>query len=103
MIKHWDAIQVGRAPKDQLLDRAERYFFESLCVGPYDESTESAAFCSMNSTQQSSSSVVQLIFALAVQAKGTERRSMTWTWFSSSSRLRRPENERVPEKIWTSG
>jgi TIR domain-containing protein len=37
-IKHWDAIQAGRAPKDQLLDRGERHFFESLCVNPYDES-----------------------------------------------------------------
>jgi TIR domain len=27
MIKHWNAIQAGRAPKDQLLDRGERYFF----------------------------------------------------------------------------
>jgi hypothetical protein len=38
LIKHWDAIQAGRAPKDQLLQRGERYFFESLCVNPFDES-----------------------------------------------------------------
>lgn len=37
MMKHWDAIQVWRAPKDALLDRGERYFFESLCVNPFDE------------------------------------------------------------------
>jgi hypothetical protein len=39
MIEHWDAIQAGRAPKDPLLDRGERYFFESLCVNPYDENS----------------------------------------------------------------
>lgn len=38
MIKHWDAIQAGQAPKDQLLDRGERNFFDSLCVNPFDES-----------------------------------------------------------------
>jgi TIR domain-containing protein len=38
MMKHWDAIQVWRAPKDELLDRGERHFFESLCVNPFDES-----------------------------------------------------------------
>jgi TIR domain len=38
MMKHWDAIQVWRAPKDALLDRGERHFFESLCVNPFDES-----------------------------------------------------------------
>jgi hypothetical protein len=38
MIKHWGAIQAGQAPKDLLLDRGERYFFESLCVNPNDES-----------------------------------------------------------------
>jgi len=38
LIKYWDAIQAGRAPKDQLLQRSERYFFESLCVNPFDES-----------------------------------------------------------------
>jgi hypothetical protein len=38
MIKHWDAIRAGQAPKDQLLEQGERYFFESLCVNPFDES-----------------------------------------------------------------
>jgi TIR domain len=38
LFEHWDAIMVGRAPKDPLLDRGERYFFESLCVCPTDES-----------------------------------------------------------------
>src|SRR5262245_43594196 len=38
MFKHWDAIQVGRAPKDPLLDRGERYFFDSLSVRPADVS-----------------------------------------------------------------
>ena len=37
-IKHWDTIQAGQAPEDPLLDRSERYFFESLCVNPFDES-----------------------------------------------------------------
>jgi hypothetical protein len=38
LIKYWDAIQAGRAPKDELLQRSERYFFESLGVNPFDES-----------------------------------------------------------------
>jgi TIR domain len=38
MFKHWDAIQAGRAPKDPLLQQAERYFFEALCVDPVDPS-----------------------------------------------------------------
>jgi len=38
MFKYWDAIQVGRAPKDALLHEAERYFFEALCVDPFDPS-----------------------------------------------------------------
>jgi hypothetical protein len=38
MLKHWDAIQAGRAPKDPLLEKAERCFFESLCVNPLDPS-----------------------------------------------------------------
>jgi hypothetical protein len=37
MFEHWGAIKVGRAPKDPLLDRGERYFFEGLCVCPTDE------------------------------------------------------------------
>ena len=38
MLKHWDAIQAGRAPQDQLLLRAERRFFEALFVNPTDPS-----------------------------------------------------------------
>ena len=38
MFTHWDAIQAGRAPKDPLLQQAERYFFEALCVDPRDPS-----------------------------------------------------------------
>jgi hypothetical protein len=38
IIAHWDAIRAGRAPNDQLLIRGERFFFESLCVNPRDES-----------------------------------------------------------------
>lgn len=37
-IKHWEKIQVGRAPKDPLLLRGERYFFDTLAVNPNDES-----------------------------------------------------------------
>jgi len=36
MLKHWAAIQAGRPPKDALLQRSERCFFESLFVDPYD-------------------------------------------------------------------
>jgi hypothetical protein len=38
MIRHWDAIQAGRAPKHRLLKQGERNFFDSLCVDPFDES-----------------------------------------------------------------
>ena len=38
MIKHWQKIQAGQAPKDPLLIRAERYFFDTLSVNPRDES-----------------------------------------------------------------
>ena len=38
MFKYWDAIQAGRAPKDQLLLDGERYFFETLCADPLDPS-----------------------------------------------------------------
>lgn len=38
MFRHWDAIQAGRAPKDPMLQKAERYFFETLCVDPLDPS-----------------------------------------------------------------
>jgi hypothetical protein len=34
IVKHWDAIRDGRAPKDKLLDRGERYFFETLMYNP---------------------------------------------------------------------
>jgi hypothetical protein len=37
MIKHWQKIQIGRAPRDPLLLRGERYFFETLSVNPKDE------------------------------------------------------------------
>lgn len=38
MVKHWLAIMAGRPPKDRLLDRSERYFYESLFADPYDYS-----------------------------------------------------------------
>jgi hypothetical protein len=38
MLKHWDAIQAGRAPVDNLLMRAEARFFETLSVDPTDPS-----------------------------------------------------------------
>ena len=38
MLKHWDAIQAGRAPRDPLLERAERRFFETLSIDPTDPS-----------------------------------------------------------------
>jgi hypothetical protein len=36
MLKHWEAIQGGRAPKDPLLLRAERFFFATLFLNPLD-------------------------------------------------------------------
>ena len=36
MVKHWEAILAGRPPADRLLDDAERCFYESLFVDPYD-------------------------------------------------------------------
>ncbi len=36
MLRHWDAIQAGRAPKDPLLEQGERCFFDALCIGPSD-------------------------------------------------------------------
>jgi hypothetical protein len=39
MFKHWDAVNAWRAPKDPLLERGERYFFETLCVDPLDMSS----------------------------------------------------------------
>lgn len=38
MLKHWAAILAGRPPQDRLLDRGERFFYESLFVDPYDYS-----------------------------------------------------------------
>jgi hypothetical protein len=38
MVKYWDAIQAGRAPRDPLLDEAERRFFETLFIDPNDPS-----------------------------------------------------------------
>ena len=36
LLAHWAAIMAGQPPKDALLDRAERYFYRSLFVDPYD-------------------------------------------------------------------
>ena len=36
MLRHWDAIQAGRAPKDPLLEQGERCFFDALCMSPAD-------------------------------------------------------------------
>jgi hypothetical protein len=38
MLKYWSQIQAGRAPKDRLLARAERNFFDVLSGNPSDES-----------------------------------------------------------------
>jgi TIR domain len=38
MLKHWDAIQAGRAPADPLLAQAEQRFFETLAIDPTDPS-----------------------------------------------------------------
>ncbi len=38
LLRHWDAIQAGRAPQDPLLAQAERKFFETLCIDPTDPS-----------------------------------------------------------------
>ena len=38
MIRHWAAIQAGRAPADPLLEQAERRFFETLAIDPTDPS-----------------------------------------------------------------
>ena len=38
MLKHWDAMQAGRAPDDPLLAQAERRFFEALAIDPTDPS-----------------------------------------------------------------
>ena len=36
MLKHWDAIQAGRPPKNMLVRHAEKFFFEALFVNPTD-------------------------------------------------------------------
>ena len=36
MICHWDAVQAGRGPRDPLLERAERRFFGTLAIDPWD-------------------------------------------------------------------
>ncbi len=38
MLKHWDALQAGRAPPDELLREAEGRFFETLFIDPHDPS-----------------------------------------------------------------
>jgi hypothetical protein len=38
MLAHWDAIQAGRAPEDELLERAEWRFYETLWIDPTDPS-----------------------------------------------------------------
>jgi TIR domain len=38
MLRHWDALQAGRAPSDDLLRQAEHRFFETLAVDPHDPS-----------------------------------------------------------------
>jgi TIR domain len=39
MLRYWDAIQAGRAPKDTLLKTAEERFFETLALDPNDPSS----------------------------------------------------------------
>jgi TIR domain len=38
MLEHWDALQAGRAPPDELLGQAEGRFFETLFLDPFDPS-----------------------------------------------------------------
>jgi hypothetical protein len=38
MIKHWAAIQDRRAPQDELLEEAERFFYSALSIQPNDPS-----------------------------------------------------------------
>lgn len=38
MMKHWDAIQAGRGPRDPLLEQSEQRFFETLSLDPTDPS-----------------------------------------------------------------
>ena len=35
MLRHWDALQAGRAPEDPLLAHAEARFFETLAIDPH--------------------------------------------------------------------
>lgn len=37
-LKHWDALQAGRAPDDPLLAQAEQRFFDTLALDPTDPS-----------------------------------------------------------------
>ena len=36
MLKHWDAIQAGRGPRDPLLEQSEQRFLETLSLDPTD-------------------------------------------------------------------
>jgi hypothetical protein len=36
LINHWAEVQAGHAPKDRLLDRAQRCFFDTLFIDPND-------------------------------------------------------------------
>jgi hypothetical protein len=36
MLRHWDAVQAGRAAPDDLLSEAENRFFETLFIDPHD-------------------------------------------------------------------
>lgn|SRR5262245_62000370 len=38
LVKHWDAIQAGRPPRDPILYEGERLFFEAALVDPLDVS-----------------------------------------------------------------
>jgi len=38
MLKYWDDLQAGLPPKDKLLEKAERYFFDALFGNPLDAS-----------------------------------------------------------------
>ena len=38
LLKHWEALQAGRAPPDDLLRQAEERFFETLFIDPHDPS-----------------------------------------------------------------
>jgi TIR domain len=36
LVRHWAAVQAGRAPADPLLAQAEQRFFETLAIDPYN-------------------------------------------------------------------